>query len=902
MGAAIIRSFFAIGSLVLAATTASAAAAPARFDVSPAGFIRHWLVAGPHTPPYTGPAGPDWKLRNEAPDTSTATPPSAAALGQPGPFGLSWQFHDTGRNEFVELSTFYKEPVVADAYAFTEISASPGGLRRARLWAAGAVDLWVNDEHVTRFNVTRYRYADAQAVTLPLKAGLNRFCVRVQCYGIRDTRMLFGLHLEESAGVAVIMPGAARLAEAQRWIDTVRAPQPDRLQSAIPAPIESRVLIAGREPLSWPAGAAQWTVDGRQWTGDRTPVGGDANGTTSSSTVHRQPSTASDLPSAVTVEAAVDGVVLQRQLDLPANRREPSPAPLDDAERRRAHLAYIARAGVGGEAPAAWNATAFPILARRLLAQDMPGSPPRERRDPGAPAPGHSDPASASEPLPSPTVHRPPSTASADATAFAEAIAVIDARRDCADFTFAALLRMELLHLLTPSESAELRRAALAFRYWVDEPGNDAMAFQSENHSLLFHGCQLIAGRLYPQDVFSNSGRRGEEQAAIAVPRLRAWLEKIEARGLEEFNSSTYMPITVAGMLNVIDFSGDPELSARMSALVDGVYRDLAQHAFGGGVITPQGRVYRDVLYPEDAGTQVMLSYATAAAGGVDLSSPRPPLGRGGDWVVFPASSRYRPPADLADLIRDPVSRVYHRADYEIVLEKTPAYLLTSLAVPAAPREGEHPTNDLRPGGAGYQQHLWQATLGRDCHVFVNHPGGFFDGTKSRPGYWHGSGNLPRVKQHANLLQAIHVIADGTQTQPEITRDAWQWPGASTVRPFAVHPIAFTHAHWPSDRFDREVTRGHWRFGQKGRGLIALWCSEPLTPHDDMLTGRELRANSYASAWLVICGDQEKEQSLDAFMAACEARRPVFNHKTYTLSVEGEEPTRWWERSEPMPR
>ena len=54
--------------------------------------------------------------------------------------------------------------------------------------------------------------------------------------------------------------------------------------------------------------------------------------------------------------------------------------------------------------------------------------------------------------------------------------------------------------------------------------------------------------------------------------------------------------------------------------------------------------------------------------------------------------------------------------------------LMTSLAVPAEPRAGEHPENDLRPGGAGYQQHLWQATLGRDCHVFVNHPGGFFDG------------------------------------------------------------------------------------------------------------------------------------------------------------------------------
>jgi hypothetical protein len=236
------------------------------------------------------------------------------------------------------------------------------------------------------------------------------------------------------------------------------------------------------------------------------------------------------------------------------------------------------------------------------------------------------------------------------------------------------------------------------------------------------------------------------------------------------------------------------------------------------------------------------------------------------------------------------------------VLEKTPVYLLTSLAVPATPRDGERPTNDLRPGGAGYQQHLWQATLGRDCHVFVNHPGGFFDGTKSRPGYWYGNGLLPRVRQRGNWLQAIHVIADGTKTEPEITPEVWQWPGPSTVRPFHLYPVAFTHAHWPTDAFDREERSGHWRFGQKGRGLIGLWCSEPLVPHDDMLTGRELRANGFASAWLVICGDLEQEGSLESFMAACEARSPVFDRSALVLSMKGEEPTRWWERPEPKPR
>ncbi|MFA4943467.1 MAG: hypothetical protein WC789_02055 [Lentisphaeria bacterium] len=827
--------------LALAAGVAAAPPAqaepPAPFEPSPRGFIRHWLVAGPHEARYAGPPGPEHRLRQEALDPATATPPATAALAGPGPFGLPWRFHDPGRNEFVEFSTFYKEPTVVNHWAFTEIVAPMAGEWPARLWAAGAADLWVNGRHLARLNVTRYRNPDFQPLALPLHRGRNRLCVRLQCLGIRDTRILFGLALADPAGVTVPMPGAAPIAQALRWLDTVRAPRPDGLAAAGPAPFAARVLPAAGEPSPWPAGSSNFIFAGAR-----------------PAELAVETTVALEPPG-----AAATSVTLRRNLEIPANRPPPPPTSAP-GDRRTAHLRYIAKAGVGDIPKAAWNAGILPLLARRLLGQ----------------------------------------ATDQDAAAFAEAIAMVDARRDCADFLLAGLLRLELLRLANPAESAEIRRAALAFRYWSDEPGNDAMCFWSENHSLLFHGCQLLAGRLYPDEVFPNSGRTGREQAALALPRIRHWLETVEARGFEEFNSSTYMPITVAAMLNVVDFAGDPGLAKRMAAQVDRIFADLAQHAFAGGVVSPQGRVYRDVLFPEDAGTQALLAFATAAAD-CDLAGRRTGA-RTGDWVAFLASSpAYRPPANLAVKVAEPVSRTYRHADFQIILEKTPAYILASLAVPAVPRPGEQPENDLRPGGSGYQQHLWQATLGRGCHVFVNHPGGFFDGTLSRPGYWHGNGVLPRVRQQGNWLQAIHVIPDGRQTKPAITPEAWQWPSASSVRPFALHPVAFTHAHWPADAFDREERRGNWLFGQKGRGLIGLWCSEPLVPHDDVLTGRELRANGHVSAWLVVCGDLEREGTLEAFMAACQARGPAFDRGALTLAMTGATPTRWWERSEPMP-
>jgi hypothetical protein len=792
------------------------------------GYLRHWLVAGPRETPYTGAAGPEHILRREALDPQLAPPPQAATLGGLAPFGLRWEFHYPGNNDFIEFSTFYRGLTVVEYHAFTEIVVPEAGDRRARLWTAGACDLWLNDDHLTRLNVTRYRNPDLRDVTLRLRAGVNRLCVRLQCLGVRDTRILFGLALPEPGGVTVRLPGGGDLAVPVGWLDSVRGDGNHGLVATFPAPAGARATFPGGAAREWAAGETMLAFGGAR------PVAAD-----------------------VSVRAA-NGTELRRAFEFPGNRPEPRPP---QGDRRAAHLAFIAKAGVDGEAPTGWNGIALPLLARRLLGR---------------------------------------ATAN-DARDFAAAIAMVDARQDCADFVLAALLRLEWLGLASPAEAGQIERAALGFRYWTDEPGSDAMCFNSENHSLLFHGCQLLAGLRYPGKRFGNSGREGGEQVRIALPRIRRWIEKIEAHGFEEFNSGTYMPITIGAMLNVIDFGGDAELASRLAAQVDRIYQDLARHAFQGGVISPQGRIYRDVLFPEETGTQVLLALATPATD-VNLAGPRQPRERTGDWAVFPASSpAYRPPAGLTSLIREPASMVYRHADAQIVLEKTAGFILTSLAVPAVPREGEHPDNDLRPGGAGYQQHLWQATLGRDCHVFVNHPGGTFDGTKSRPGYWHGSGLLPRVRQRGNVLQAIHVIADGRWTRPAITPAIWEWASASTVRPYDVHPVAFTHAHWPADAFDREVRRGGWVFGRKGSGLIGLWCSEPLVPHDDILTGRELRAEASASAWLVICGSLAGDGTLEDFMTACEARAPAFDRVAFTMSVKGEPDLRWWERPEPMP-
>ncbi len=427
----------------------------------------------------------------------------------------------------------------------------------------------------------------------------------------------------------------------------------------------------------------------------------------------------------------------------------------------------------------------------------------------------------------------------------------IDDRPDCADFPLSVLLRLCKGTTLTEDERKRIHQTAIGFRYWHDEPGNDALCFDSENHSLLFHGCQMVAGDLYPDETFTNSGRTGAEQAQIGRERCSAWLDQKEKEGFHEFLSSTYIPLTVGALLNIVDFADNQAMTDEACALIDRLYTVIAEHAFDGVTVGPQGRVYRNVLIPDASGTQAMLAYTTPQA--VSASN---------DWISFlAASNTYAPPENLSDLMSTPVSKTYSEVSVEITLEKTPDYLLTSLKVPASWQENQtrvdpaFATKELIPGRQGYQQHLWHATLARDCHVFVNHPGATFDFSSSRPGFWYGNGFLPRLSQDGSVLAQIFNTPDD-------------------------HPIPFTHAHWPGDTLDESEVTDHWVFGRKGNGCIALWCTAPLLVRTEVLTNHELRAEGRQVAWMCFCGSGV----LASFKSECLAASPAFDASTCALT------------------
>ena len=421
-----------------------------------------------------------------------------------------------------------------------------------------------------------------------------------------------------------------------------------------------------------------------------------------------------------------------------------------------------------------------------------------------------------------------------------------DRNCDCSDFRLCYMLKA-IWQGLPLSESAKemIHRVSVGYSFWSDEPAVGAMCYGSENHSLLFHASQMIAGMLWPDEVFTRTGRTGREQEEIGRRRIDAWMAKIEKNGFSEFLSGGYTVITAAALLAVYDCAGG-DMTVRAGRLLDKIFYDLALNSFNGIVCAPQGRIYRSVMTPWTNSTQGMFYYATGR-GAPQFS----------DWMASFAATGYRIPDDVYEKSVAPGMSSYFSAGTKIQTYKSEGFMLTSLPLPIA---GEGAPGPFIPGASGYQQHLFYACLGGACNLFVHHPGGSHDGTQIRPGYWYGNGYFPAVAQYDNVLGALFRL-DGD------------------------HPVPFVHMFFPEACFDEVVREDGWTFARRGDSYVGVWCSRPLSRHDaDITQGCDFRAEGGSSGWLIVCGDRTVAPDFTAFRSYAKAQSPVFDEGAMSLS------------------
>ncbi len=179
--------------------------------------------------------------------------------------------------------------------------------------------------------------------------------------------------------------------------------------------------------------------------------------------------------------------------------------------------------------------------------------------------------------------------------------------------------------------------------------------------------------------------------------------------------------------------------------------------------------------------------------------------------------------------------------------------------------------NDFRPGTYSDQHHVWQATLSEDAIVFTTLPKNEpFEGATSWPdadGYWTGSGALPRSAQHGRTSISLYA--------PRV-------PNEFILGGFTR--LDYTHAWFPTERFDEVVRAGNWTFGREGKGYVALWSHRPVDwrtyapgeVHTDGLTEPfDLVApGGPDNVWIAHVGSRKLDGSFESFMSELTKRTP----------------------------
>ncbi len=492
-----------------------------------------------------------------------------------------------------------------------------------------------------------------------------------------------------------------------------------------------------------------------------------------------------------------------------------------------------------------------------------------------------------------------------DETALRQGIAFANSRQDCCDFAVGGLLRILYLYADSPHLDAQLKNeieaCLLGFKYWWDEPaGDNRRCYHTENHQIIFHSDELLAGQLFKDQIFKNNGEDGRAHIAHALHFIRRWLDWRLRFGFSEWLSNCYFEEDLLALVNLYDFAEDAEIRSLAGTLIDTLLYEMALHTYRGVFGCTHGRSYPRLI---KGGRRESAASTAKLVFGMGLFTDPASLG-----TVPLATSNYRCPPILSAIAADLDPPMRARERHSLNLEDAPAHGLAYDSIEDGHlywsiQDYLHPSvvelskrmsdiygvrlhedyeqryqqmfgwqldtygkivdpdmdchaltevhietfrtsdyllscaQDYRPGKPGYQQHIWQATLGIDAVVFTNHPGS--DDETSRPNYWGGNGIMPRAAQVENVLICIYHLPDD---------DAYP----------------FSHAYFPRHAFDEVIERANWVCARKGTGYIALhtqhpprWMADGETP--DV----ELRVDAPDTIWVCEMG---READWDCFM------------------------------------
>lgn len=775
------------------------------------GCIDTWLVAGPEVREIADLerfSGADYKLqivrdRYDPTPGVTLDPVELGGLSEGEP-GLSWRYYRCRDDHYVDLSGFYHIASHLRAWAYAELIMPAARAAQLALTTNAPADIWVNGRHIGR--AEHFHHQIPHTVTFPadLRAGPNAILVRFEAVATRECPYVMALQVVGETRRNVRLPTnnphqALRVklerifASATLDRDVFARNEQITVRWPEDLPSEIRQTIAVR--LQSPRGRIYVEALPEVKAGMTQPLGLGAQFLDGPYRVVLMPHPDAYYTHNIRLTREIPISILKnRYADTPygtyAERR--IEALEDAAQRPNQVYAEIAKMELGR-----WNDLNMAVID--------------------------------------------------------ETIDGINRRKDCSDFYLIGLLGAFIRygnHPEFPQElRASIRACALGFRYWSDDPGADAMWFWSENHQILFHACETLAGQIFAGERFSNTGHDSTWHAERGTAFAIAWLRKRASGGFREWDSNCYFEHDVLALAHLADLANDKALSELSAVILDKLFFTMALNSFRGAFGSTHGRTYT----PYIKGARLEL---TSGIGrllwGLGVFNEHI-LGT----VALACAPDYELPPVIAEIATAQVEHLwsrerhrqeltweYDRVDGMIEVNKvtyrTADYMLCS-------------AQDHLPGEPGVQQHIWQATLSHDATVFVTHPPCISEENSHRPSYWHGHVTLPRVAQWHDTLVDVRNIPEG------------DWLG-------------FTHAYFPTFAFDEHLLRDGWAFARVGNGYLAITAAAGL---ELMTTGdsayRELRSPGRQNIWLAQMGRAAHDGDFAAFQERVLAHTPAFD-------------------------
>jgi len=517
------------------------------------------------------------------------------------------------------------------------------------------------------------------------------------------------------------------------------------------------------------------------------------------------------------------------------------------------------------------------------------------------------------------------------------ALGYIDERRDCSDFVMLGIVR--LLYQLKDKRLAgkglisHAERTLLSFKYTPDEPGIDSMCYWTENHYIMFAANQYLAGRLFPDRVFSSSNRTGRQMSIAAEKRILEWLDLRYRTGFSEWLSHIYYDEDITALANLIDFADDPLIVTRAKIVLDLLFLDIALNSYRGAFGPSHGRSYaeekRNAAVESPTDTAKLLFGPGVCAGADNMGAVTLALG---DTYRLPrviyeiANDRDRPAVvnrqrmgiKLAEAARwglsyDNMDSGAHFLTLEAYLHPRTVNLVLAMfdAYGWWDNQFFSPFKPYRPliralrslGLMPVLARLFEKDLCRNTREEVNLY------TYRTPDYMLSSAQDYRAgyggdQQH--IWQATlgpEAICFTTHPGHGENTSAGYWVGSGTLPRVAqvenvliacyrasrmpglymTNKLFFTHAWFPRDAFDEVRQEAGWVFGRKGDGYIALrshnacrWQAEGPD------AGRELIADGAKNVWICEMGNRRKDGDFGAFARRIAGARVTFRGLSVT--------------------